>query len=256
MLYVTPSLKAKGPLQAEAAAWAASLGATFVTRQKRTVPELWQAYGEDNLLVYTTQGPVIERPEGRHFFSLNMAELRIQNLRRGEPDHLLEAFGATGPVRLLDCTCGFGADAMVASFGLPAGSTVEALEAIPQMAAVTGWGFTHFVHEKEDVTAALRRISLTCGTYGDYLAQAGQDYDIIYFDPMFQKPVAGSCQFTPVRDLLDHDALTAETIRLALMRAAKVVVKGRFLKELVAAFPQAALHGGRYSRVRYAVIER
>ena len=62
MLYVTPSLKAKGPLQAEAAAWAASLGATFVTRQKRTVPELWQAYGEDNLLVYTTQGPVIERP--------------------------------------------------------------------------------------------------------------------------------------------------------------------------------------------------
>ena len=47
-------------------------------------------YGED-FLVYSSRGPQIDRPEGSHFFSLNMAELRIQNLRKGQCDHLLEA---------------------------------------------------------------------------------------------------------------------------------------------------------------------
>ena len=47
-------------------------------------------YGED-FLVYSSRGPQIDRPEGSHFFSLNMAELRIQNLRKGQRDHLLEA---------------------------------------------------------------------------------------------------------------------------------------------------------------------
>ena len=84
MIYVVPSLKAKEKLQCEGNAWAESQDFAYVPRGKRTIQDLMDEYGED-FLVYSSRGPQIDRPEGSHFFSLNMAELRIQNLRKG-PD--------------------------------------------------------------------------------------------------------------------------------------------------------------------------
>ena len=95
MIYVVPSLKAKEKLQCEGKAWAESQGFTYVPRGKRTIQALMDEYGED-FLVYSSRGPQIDRPEGSHFFSLNMAELRIQNLRKGQRDHLLEALMGRG----------------------------------------------------------------------------------------------------------------------------------------------------------------
>ena len=208
--------------------------------------------------MYTTRGPEIFTPQGKYFFTLNMAELRIQNMGKGQPDHFLEAIGAIGrkgPLRFLDCTCGFGADSIVAAFALPAGSVLEALEVSPVMAAVTGWGFGHFVHENPAVTAALRRIHLQCGDYKDYVRTLPDDaYDVIYFDPMFTHTVEGSCQFQPVRGLLDHDGLTLSDIAVARRKGRRVVIKGRGFKRLQEALPETVVIGGRYSRVRYAIL--
>lgn len=266
MIYVVPSLKAKEKLQCEGKAWAESQGFAYVPRGKRTIQDLMDEYGED-FLVYSSRGPQIDRPEGSHFFSLNMAELRIQNLRKGQRDHLLEALMGKGssqrpaaaqpPISVLDCTCGFGADAAVASFGLPAGSRVDALEVSPLLEAVTAWGFSHFVHKKDDVTAALRRISLRCGDYRDYLlSDEGPVYDVLYFDPMFQRPVEASCQFQPVRAIMEHGGLTRDLIERALQKARRwVVIKERDFRQLCRDFPDVALYGGKYSRIGYAVLE-
>ena len=267
MIYVVPSLKAKEKLQCEGKAWAESQDFAYVPRGKRTIQNLMDEYGED-FLVYSSRGPQIDRPEGSHFFSLNMAELRIQNLRKGQCDHLLEALmgvkeydlrpaAAQPPISVLDCTCGFGADAAVASFGLPAGSRVDALEVSPLLEAVTAWGFSHFVHKKDDVTAALRRISLRCGDYRDYLlSDEGPVYDVLYFDPMFQRPVEASCQFQPVRAIMEHGGLTRELIERALQKARRrVVIKERDFRQLCRGFPDVTLYGGKYSRIGYAVLE-
>ncbi len=284
MIYVVPSLKAKEKLQAEGRRWAESQGFTWQARQKRTIQDLMAEYGE-NFLVYSSRGPQIDRPEGSHFFSLNMAELRIQNLRKGQPDHLLEALmgmkeregrtlqsaaltaplhrgasrtaAAQPPITILDCTCGFGADAAVASFGLPAGSRIDALEVSPLLEAVTSWGFSHFVHKKDDVTAALRRISLRRGDYRDYLlSDEGPVYDGLFFDPMFQRPVEASCQFQPVRAIMEHGGLTRDLIERALQKARRrVVIKERDFRQLCRDFPEVTLYGGKYSRIGYAVLE-
>ena len=267
MIYVVPSLKAKEKLQCEGKAWAESQGFAYVPRGKRTIQDLMDEYGED-FLVYSSRGPQIDRPEGSHFFSLNMAELRIQNLRKGQRDHLLEALmgvkeydlrsaAVQPPISVLDCTCGFGADGAVASFGLPAGSRVDALEVSPLLEAVTSWGFSHFVHKKDDVTAALRRISLRCGDYRDYLlSDEGPVYDVLYFDPMFQRPVEASCQFQPVRAIMEHGGLTRDLIERALQKARRrVVIKEREFRQLCRDFPDVTLYGGKYSRIGYAVLE-
>lgn len=283
MIYVVPSLKAKEKLQSEGKAWAESQGFTYVLRHQRTIQDLTDEYGED-FLVYSSRGPQIDRPEGSHFFSLNMAELRIQNLRKGQCDHLLEALmgmkeregrtpeslscegegdrsrwkgSSEPPITVLDCTCGFGADAAVASFGLPAGSRVDALEVSPLLEAVTSWGFSHFVHKKDDVTAALRRISLRRGDYRDYLLSDEEPvYDVLYFDPMFQRPVEASCQFQPVRAIMEHGGLTRDLIERALQKARRrVVIKERDFRQLCRDFPEVTLYGGKYSRIGYAVLE-
>lgn len=255
-LYVVPSLKAKGQALIEAKEWADSIGAIYARRQKRTTAELRRDYG-DQFLVYAAQGPKLFRPDGTHLFSLNMAQLRIDHLRKGQTDHFLEAIDAGQMTSFLDCTCGFGADSIVASFALSPKATVTALEVSPLMAAVTGWGFSHFVHEAADVTAALRRITLYCCDYRDFLQSLpDRSYDVIYLDPMFDKPILTSCQFQPVRDILEHHQLTHEDIVLALRKARhRVVVKGRYFRQLQAAFPQIHVFGGKYSRVHYAVWE-
>ncbi len=255
-LYVVPSLKAKEKLIRQSQAWAAEIGAQWVPRCGKTMEELVHVYGE-RLLVYTSRGPQIVRPEGIHFFSLNMAELRIQHIRRGQRDHFLEAIGSEEIMTFLDCTCGFGADTMTAAFAPPQGSRIDALEISPLLGAVTQWGIRHFVHEKEDVTQALRRIHLTLSDFRTYLQDdAAPPYDVLYFDPMFQHPVTTSCQFQPVRSIMDHDALTIEDVRLALQKArCRVVIKDRSLQWLEKAFPQMKRYGGKYSRVAYGVLK-
>ncbi|WP_301859666.1 class I SAM-dependent methyltransferase [uncultured Megasphaera sp.] len=255
-IYVTPALKARQQRCEDVRRWAEEIGAVYVPRQGRTVKALEEAYGE-NFLVYSSRGPQIVRPEGVHFFSLNMAELRIQHLRKGAADHFLEAIGAGDkPIRFLDCTCGFGADSIVASFALPQGSVLDALEVSPLMEAVTAWGFRYFQHSKDDVTAALRRIHLMLGDYRDYLRDSRTpSYDVIYFDPMFSHPVAASCQFQPVRSLMNHSELTADAVYLALQKGRRVVIKERDFTRLKRDFPHLKQYGGTYSRIGYAVIE-
>lgn len=254
-VYVTPSLKAHRELIQQSQAWAVEIGAQWIPRAGRTMEELVGAYGS-RILVYTSRGPQLVRPEGTHFFSLNMAELRIQHIRQGQRDHFLEALGTQEPISVLDCTCGFGADAITAAFALPQGSRIDALEVSPLLEAITQWGMRHFVHEKEDVTQALRRVHLTLGDFRKYLQDAAAPaYDVLYFDPMFRNPVATSCQFQPVRPIMDHDALRIEDVQLALKKARRrVVIKDRSLQWLAAAFPQMERYGGKYSRVAYGVL--
>lgn len=254
-VYVTTSLKASEELRREAAGWAAAAGAVYVSRGGRSVTELQNAY--KHILIYTDRGPEIHSEAGIHRFHLSMAELRIQHIREGDTDHFLEAVGARESISFLDCTCGFGADAAVASFWLDGASRIDAVEASPLLGRVTAWGFSRFRHERDDVNAALRRIRLHLGTYEDFLRRcAEKSYDVIYFDPMFSRPVVESCSFTPVRAVMEHGSLTYGILERALFVARRrVVIKGRDLHGIRRVYPQMKQYGGKYSRIAYAVLE-
>ena len=254
-VYVTTSLKGEVSLKDEAKAWADEVDARFLPRRGRKEEELYNQY--ENLIIYTNMGPEIRTEGGSHHFHPSMAELRIRQIDSGKGDRFLDAVAATGPVKFLDCTCGLGSDALVASYGLPRGSCVDAVEASPLLARVTAWGFSRYVHERRDVTDALRHIHLSHDTYESVLTSIeDKSYDIIYFDPMFTRPVQGSSNFTPLRDVVCHAPLTTDMIDLALCKAGKrVVIKGRDFSELTGKYDNLKVGGGRYSRISYAVLE-
>lgn len=256
--YVTTSLHASVALAKEALFWVKSYDAHYIERKSKTIQTLFDELNVQAFIIYTAQGPQIITQEGAHSFQLSMAELRIQQLRKGAGDHLLSAIQAQGPVTFLDCTCGFAADSIVVSFGLPVGSKIIGLEISPLLYAVTNWGLQNFSHKKSDVTAALRRIELVHEDYRDYLSKLPDNgLDVIYFDPMFSHPVESSPQFSPVRSLMDHSQLNKEIIELALQKArCRVIIKARRFQELRKTYPAMQLYGGKYSKIGYAVLEK
>lgn len=71
---VTTSVNAGETIVKAAQKWAIRTNRTFILRNKRSLSALATDYGYP-LLVYTAQGPELITPTGRHFFSLQMAQL-------------------------------------------------------------------------------------------------------------------------------------------------------------------------------------
>jgi hypothetical protein len=236
---------------------AARLGAPLVARDRRSLAGLLAEYGADTVLVAAKDGPVVHTPGGEYFFHLSMAELRINNLKDGKPDHMISAMGLTPGMNVLDCTLGLATDAIVASFVAGEEGRVVGLEASPVIAAVTGYGLTAFASGRPDVDAALRRIAVVDADYNDYLAALPDaSFDVVFFDPMFRAPLLASSSLHPIRCLADPRPVSAGAIAAARRVARRrVVMKEASGSGEFARLGFAAIVGGKYSSVSYGVME-
>ena len=111
-IVVTVGHKAKPEHFALAREMAKTLGAPFAERGNTSMDELRARYGVSCVMV-AKEKLVVDTPDGELFFHPGMAHLRLKNLRHGQSDHLLNALGVTDGARVLDCTLGMGADAIV-----------------------------------------------------------------------------------------------------------------------------------------------
>ena len=234
---------------------AEALGLLFVPRAGHSLDELREAYDAPCILVAKNGELTLETPDGTLFFHPNMSHLRVKNLRKGQPDNMASAMGLAPGMAVLDCTLGFGADAIVASFVTGAEGRVVGLEASPLIAAVTAHGLAHFARESDAMTAAMRRIEVVNTDALDYLrAQTDDAFDVVYFDPMFRHPLMQSENMNPLRYAADHapvsEAMIAEARRVA---RARVVLKETSKSTEFARLGFGEIEGGRYSPVRYGV---
>lgn len=236
---------------------AVRLGAPLVERGRRSLDSLCAEYGVDTVLVAAKGGPVVHTPGGEYFFHLSMAELRINNLKDGKPDHMIAAMGLAPGMSVLDCTLGLATDAAVASFVAGGEGRVVGLDASAVIAAITGYGLAGFASGRPDVDAALRRIEVVHVDYNDYLASLPPAaFDVVYFDPMFRAPVAASSSLRPIRHLADPRPVSPEAVAAARRVARRRVV----LKEASGSGEFARLGftnvvGGKYSSVHYGILE-
>lgn len=253
---ITTARNGTGALSREAKQLASQWGLRYEPRQDLAIEAYLQSH--PYVFVYTKQGMTVQTKDGTHAFHLSMAELRIQNLKKGQVDYYLKALGDKRPLRILDCTFGFGSDAITAAYYLGETSHITALESTLSMYLVGKWGCQHFIHGDKNVTNALRRIHLVHTSYEEYIKEIEKgEYDILYFDPMFTHPVQTSPQFQPVRTLLNHNPLDKDVLELAIEKAKnRVIVKGRAFRNWEKAYPEMKLYGGRYSKVQYAVWEK
>ena len=240
-----------------AARTAAALGIPNVSRGNDSLEELRAAYGANAVLVARRGLLTLVTAEGELFFHPGMSHLRIKNLLLGHGDHLVTALGLTEGMHVLDCTLGTGADAIVESFAVGAAGAVTALESNPLIAAVIADGLAHATGDNYEMHAAMRRITVHHADALAFLRAAESDsYDVIYFDPMFRRPLHESAGMNALRVLADMRALTEETIAEACRVARRrVVMKERRESAEFERLGFTHIMGGKYSRIAYGVME-
>ena len=252
------SRNARGSAAIETAkAMAAQLGVAYVERPHNQVLEaVMAAQGLAAVIVLEKDGPRIHSEHGTFAYHPGMAEIRVQQLLRGAPDHLVRALDLHPGARVLDCTLGLASDAAVAACVAGPTGRVVGLEASLLLHFAVQHGLAHYECKTPLLTAALRRVEAVHAVAAEYLATcAHNSFDVVYFDPMFRHPVQGSKAMEALRPLSLEEPLASSTVELALKVAPRVVIKERS-EYLLAEYGCQEYVGGKYSRIKFGIIRR
>ncbi|WP_010273599.1 class I SAM-dependent methyltransferase [Paenibacillus senegalensis] len=210
----------------KAARLAERFGWTLVPRKNSSIRQLQRSYKEDELILVSGGQLTYYRSGSEPFrFHPSMAQLRIKGMLKGETDYLLKLLQLKPGDAVLDCTAGLGSDAIVFSYAVGEEGSVTALESEPVLAILVQEGLAVYQSGVNEVDEAMRRVRLLQLPHLDYLRNAPEgSVDVIYFDPMFRTPVAASDSLSPLRNLANPQALSAEAVREACRVARRFVV--------------------------------
>ena len=236
---------------------AARLGADYLDRpHNQVLEEFMAAQALAAVIVLEKDGPRIHSEYGTFAYHPGMAEIRVQQLLRGAPDHLVQALDLRSGARVLDCTLGLASDAAVAACVVGPTGRVVGLEASLLLHFAVQYGLAHYECKTPLLTAALRRVEAVHAVAGEYLAACAADsFDVVYFDPMFRHPVQGSKAMEALRPLALEEPLDRTTVELALKVAPRVVIKERS-EYLLREYGCQEYVGGKYSRIKFGIIRR
>ena len=203
----------------------------FFTRGSNSLEKIMQEEKLDGLIVWKACGPEFylkEHLEQPFFYHPSMAKNRINAWRKKQqPDALARAAGLCEGDSFLDCTLGMGADALTASYITGEKGKVTGIESSDIIALVIRWGLRMYAQDTSYtwMKPALSRIEVVHSDSLEYLKQLpDHSYDVIYFDPMFRKPVYASQAISVIRSLANSAPLEPETVREACRAARRCVV--------------------------------
>lgn len=251
---ITTSRKAAPPVVARAQSLAAQYGLRYVERQDLRIDELARNRA---VIVVGGEGVVLHARGATFRYHPGMAVNRIRTMRQGRKDWMVAAMELRAGDQVLDATLGLGSDLLVASYVVGSGGRAVGLESEGLLALVVRVGMATYVHSVAEVTAALRRIEVVHARYEEYLAALpAASFDVVYFDPMFQEPVAESRHMEPLRALANPAPLERRALELARRVARRcVVVKDRSDGPYVSSGWFDRVVGGPRSRITYGVID-
>ena len=193
-LVVTTANRVTPAVEERARAVAAELKAPFVPRSKRSLPELLREEAVEIVLVATEGDLFLHHASGIEYrYHPNLAVVRAANIERGGRDLYLSAAAFSPGESVLDCTLGFGSEAMLAALAVGETGVVTGLESAAALALVTREGMAGLATLRGPLSAAKERVRVVHADYRDYLAHARErSFDVVSFDPFFVSRLHGS----------------------------------------------------------------
>ncbi len=256
---VTTSQNSKQKTFEKAQSFAAENKLLFVKR-KTSLKNISLKYNAEGIFVFTNAELYYWYNETEIRFHPNMSKLRILALQRGKPDRMVKAMGLKPKDKVLDCTMGLGADAIVSSHVVGQGGIVYGLESQWEIATLTKAGFLDYAEQEASCSEkeALFRIKILHQRYEKFLINARENYfDVVYFDPMFRDTIHDSYGIDGIRLLSNQSPLSKEAVANAV-RAAKrrVVLKERTNSPEFSRLGFTPLKVGRGIKTQFGVIEK
>lgn len=248
-LAVTTSGNPPEALVARARSRAREWGLPYVTRPRKAPLGPLLASVADAFLVFEREAVTLTDAEGSFAFHAGMAHLRRLRLETGGGDTLVRLAGLRPGDTVLDCTLGLGQDALVCARAVGPAGRVVGLEASLALYAVVSEGLAAY-----DVGPASTRVRAHHADAREWLArQESGSFDVVLFDPMFEKPKKSQPAFEVLRRFAEHAPLEVETLAEARRVARRwVLVKTGKHGEELARLGLTAEPGSRYTSLQWA----
>ena len=242
----------------QAKTWAQHLQVPYVKRYDNgSLDAMLSDHRLDALLIAGKNGPQLYSREGMLLYHPGLGKVRWQRVvQRKENDNFLTAMDLSQGQRVLDCTVGLAADALLASHAVGETGKVVGLEASLPLWFLSSRGIMLYKSKIPELEQDLQRIEIIHAEASKFLKTLPENsFDALYFDPMFRQPVRKSSEMVPLRPLAFHEPLKLETVELALKAAPRVVIKERSV-ELLQEYGCTEFVGTKYSAVRFGIRKR
>ncbi|WP_245987627.1 class I SAM-dependent methyltransferase [Cohnella lupini] len=202
------------------------LQAPYAERRNRTVKFMHEKWDTEEVAIV---GPRDIRLmlEGLKpfYFHPSMALVRLKRLMAGGTDALVTVSGVSEGDTVLDCTAGLCSDSLVFSYKVGERGSVIALEASKVLHAIVREGLQSYETGIPEIDKAMRSIKAVYGNNEQSMTRMEDNsVDIVYFDPMFERPVTTSDSIIPLRSQAHREPLSEESVREAIRIARKKVV--------------------------------
>jgi len=230
-MIVTTCLRPNEEITKKAKQIASDLASMVIKRNEYSLDELYNMWKEPILVVGKQR---IEWYEHGHslpyFFHPNSSVFRIRRLKNGDHDPFCEACLLTSGDELLDCTLGMASDSIVASYVVGEHGRVVGLEKNNIIAYLTENGLHTNKQNIIDWEQITKRVIVENSDYNDYLSKLDDNsFDIVYFDPMFERNIETSNGIAGLKNLASFGDLSFEAMNEAIRVARKrVVLKDHF----------------------------
>lgn len=236
---VTTCLRPTEATIERAAAHAATYRARFIPRRKHSIDTLKQRH-QTGVLVFDKRRVEYTPLDGDEpfFFHPSSSVFRVKQLARGGNDPLVDAAAIKPGDRVLDCTLGLGSDSIVLSHAVGPTGRAVGLESEFVTAMLVKEGLTVWEEKHDAVNEAMRRLEVVWMDALTYLKSCPDDsFDVVYFDPMFEKTISESVHLNPLRSLANTNPLSLELmIEARRVASRRIVLKAHFESEMFETF--------------------
>jgi hypothetical protein len=194
LLAVTTSTNKSPELEERAQSIARELNGLYAPRSGGPLAPLFAETLAERIIVVEQGKLSLHDQSGAEYrYHPNLALVRGLNYLRGQGDTYLRAAELSEGETVLDCTLGFGTEALLAALVVGANGEVIGLESVPELALLSREGMRQFRLVQKPLAEAMRRVGVVTADYRDYLPRAAShSADLVYFDPFFGEPVSGS----------------------------------------------------------------
>lgn len=238
-MIVTTSSKTTDELNQTAKSIANTFGCNYIPRRKESVQSIMERTAEEVLVVSKSKIECYQNSgEESFFFHPNSAMFRLKRVARGESDPFLDATGLDKGMSFLDCTIGLASDSILASYKIGIDGKVIGTEENNIVAFIVKQGLQTWQTGNEHFDNALRGIQVENMNHLQYLQTClDNQFDVIYFDPMFEEDVNKSDGIQELKKLACYSDITEEIINEAKRVArCRVVLKDHFRSKRFEAF--------------------
>lgn len=255
---LTTALNANSALIQKAQELADTYRCPYISRKNYNFTEMQDIYGYQYILILDRNNRLF-LGEPYLTWHPSMAVPRIRGLHDGKQDPFLTALNILPGDSILDCTLGFGSDALVAAWATGDSGQVLGLEASPVLAALTQWGMQHqsqqYECKKVPMQQIISRLNIINCFSLDYLAnQPDNSWDTVYFDPMFKSAVRTSAAMNSMRPVACYNDFDKNLLNEALRVCRKrVVVKERSFSKLFTALDCPQIQCSKYGSIAYGI---